>query len=243
MFVYVISKLFTYLFLPPGSFVILLFIASVLVKRFKWIFLLGGFSLWALSTSVVKDALLFPLERINLTENVSPAAVVVLSGGSYKNDVIKTTPDAFKRLVYGYILSCKYNLPLVLSGGGIKTNDADNMLEDLKMIEKVSKCRPVVLKENGSLNTYQNGKFTYKLFERMRMPKRIYLITDAYHMKRAEMVFEHFGFKIVPKPVGFEIEDRYTLFDFLPQMKNLYYSYKAIHEYVGILSLKLAWIL
>ena len=243
MFVYILSKIFTYLFLPPGLFVILLFFAAVFAKRFRLLFLFGAIFLWAISTAVVKDALLFPIEKVKSNANFSPSAVVVLSGGSYRNDVIRTTPDAFKRLMYGYILACRYKLPLVLSGGGIKTNDTDNMIKDLEMIESVSNCKPKILMEKGSLNTYQNGKFTSNLFDKMNIPKRIYLVSSAYHIKRAYMIFKHFGFEVMPKPVGFGIEDRYTLFDFLPQMKNLYYSYKAIHEYVGILSLKLAWML
>jgi uncharacterized SAM-binding protein YcdF (DUF218 family) len=58
-------------------------------------------------------------------------------------------------------------------------------------------------------------------------------------MKRSLMIFKHFGFEVIPKPVGFIINKNhnYNFYDFLPQMGALNNSYKAIHEYFGILSL------
>jgi hypothetical protein len=51
------------------------------------------------------------------------------------------------------------------------------------------------------------------------------------------MIFRHFGFVVIPKPVGYLVDKEYTFYDYLPNMGNLENSYKAIHEYFGILSL------
>jgi len=39
---FIISKLFTYLFLPPGIFILILIFAGFMAKRFKWLFLLSA---------------------------------------------------------------------------------------------------------------------------------------------------------------------------------------------------------
>jgi len=52
-------------------------------------------------------------------------------------------------------------------------------------------------------------------------------------------LFEHFGFEVVPKPVDFLYDENYSFTDFLPSAHNFYKSYIALHEYFGLLSLKL----
>ena len=237
---YVISKLFTFLFLPPGIFIIILFLAAFFAKRAKFIFLFAAMLLWAISTKFIANLLLYPLEYITYKDNIKPNAVVVLGGGTNSNDPLKAYPDAFKREVYGLILAKKSNLPFIFTGGGIgKTKEAINVKKDIDLITKICNCDIKTYFEERSLDTYENAKFTAKLFNKLHINKKIYLVTSAYHMKRAIILFKHFGFKIIPKPVGFFYNNDYTIWDIFPQMGNLYHAYKAIHEYFGILSLYL----
>jgi uncharacterized SAM-binding protein YcdF (DUF218 family) len=236
---YVISKLFTYICLPPGIFIIILFLAAFFAKRAKILFFLAAVLLWAISTKFVANLLLYPLEHITYKENIKPTAVVVLGGGTNSNDLLKASPDAFKREIYGLILAKKNNLPFIFTGGGIKTKEAKNIKKDIKLITKTCNCKIKAYFENRSLDTYENAKFTAKLFKKIHLNKKIYLVTSAYHIKRAIILFKYFGFKIIPKPVGFFYNDDYTFWDIFPKMKNLFHSYKVIHEYFGILSLYL----
>jgi len=237
---FVISKLFTYIFLPPGIFVIILFLAAFYAKKFKVIFFSAAVFLWAISTKFVANALLYPLEHNYKSDSITPCAVVVLGGGTNSNDTLKAMPDAFKREVYGTLIAKQNSLPLIFTGGGItKTKEAENVKKDIELILKTFDSNLTTYFENRSLNTYQNAKFTAQLFEKLNLPKKIYLVTSAYHMKRAIKLFKYFGFKIIPKPTGFFYNNEYTIWDIFPKAGDFYHSYKAIHEYFGLLSLKI----
>nr|WP_236617395.1 YdcF family protein [Lebetimonas sp. JS032] len=97
--------------------------------------------------------------------------------------------------------------------------------------------------KRNSLDTYENAKFTSKVFKKLHLKKEIFLVTSAFHMKRAIKLFKHFGFKIIPKPVGFYYKPYYTVWDIFPKEDAFHKSYKAIHEYFGLLSLTLRGII
>ena len=234
---YVISKLFTYLILPPGIFIIILIIATIFAKKLKWLFAISALLLYLLSNKFIANMLLLPLEKITYKDNITPKAVVVLGGGANPKGILKAYPDAFKREVYGVLLAKKYNLPFVFTGGGLKIKEADLIKDDINMFNKICNCNIKAYYEKNSLDTYQNAKFTAKLFDKMYLKKEIYLVTSAYHMKRSIMLFKHFGFKIIPKPIGFFYNPSYTIWDIFPNEGAFNKSYKAIHEYFGILSL------
>jgi len=233
---YIISKLFTYFFLPPGIFILILILAGIFTKKFKWLFYISALILYLLSNKFISNLLIYPLEHITYKDNISPKAVVVLGGGTNSKDIFKAYPDAFKREVYGLLLAKKYNLPFVFTGGGI-SNEAENIKKDINFITSTCHCKIKTFYENKSLDTFQNAKFTAKLFAKLHIKKEIYLVTSAYHMKRSIALFKYFKFKIIPKPVGFSYESHYTIWDIFPREGNFNKSYKAIHEYFGLLSL------
>jgi len=236
---YLISKLFTYLCLPPGIFIIILILATIYAKKLRWLFLVSAITLYLLSTKFMANLLLSPLENIP-TSNKKADLVVVLSGGSNANDIIKTSPDAFKRLTYGIILAKQKNLPLLFTGGGIKKpTEADNAKKDIELFEKTFNFKLKTYYEDKAVDTVSNARESLKLIQKKHLSKNIYLVTSAYHMKRSIIIFKHFGFIVNPKPVGFFVEPIKTWYDYLPNMGSLEKSYKAIHEYFGILSLYL----
>jgi len=68
----------------------------------------------------------------------------------------------------------------------------------------------------------------------------IFLVTSAYHMKRAVKLYNHFGFTVIPAATGFKISNRpKNSWAYLPNMKAFKQSYTALHEYAGLLSLTL----
>jgi len=235
---YVASKLFTYLFLPPGIFVFVLILAGFFAKRFKALFFTGAFALYLISIYPFASLLLKPLESFSKKEALNPSSVVFLGGGVFTRDKIHAAPDAFKREMYAILLAKKYSLPLVFTGGG-KPNEAEWIKKDIDLITQTCGCKIKTFYESRSLNTFQNAKFTSTLFDSLNLPKDIYLVTNAYHMKRAYTLFKHFGFKITTMPVGYYSKNNFTFWDFFPNAGAFEASYKAIHEYFGILSLKL----
>ena len=237
---YIISKLFTYIFLPPAIFIWSLIIAGIVSKKFKIIFISLGIIFYLISIKPISNLLLSPLENIK-TSNQKVNIIVVLSGGSNPNDILKNSPDAFKRLTYGIMLAKQNNIPLLFTGGGRKKpNEADNAKKDIELFEKTFNFKLKTYYENKALDTVENAKFTKELIKKENLSNKIYLVTSAYHMKRSIIIFKHFGFEIIAKPVGFIVNNKnYDFYDFLPQMGSLKNSYTAIHEYFGILSLLL----
>jgi len=236
---YIISKLFTYIFLPPSIFIWSFLIAGFMLKKFRWLFVSLGIMFYLISIGPISKLLMKPLENINTTSQKANL-VVVLAGGSNEDDPIKTSPDAFKRLTYGMIIAKQKNIPLIFTGGGTKKpSEADNAKKDINLFEKTFNFHIKTYYENKSVDTVGNAKYTKQLIEKNNLPKTIYLVTSAYHMKRSIIIFKHFGFNVIPKPVGFSThkKEHYNFYSFLPNMGALNNSYKAIHEYFGILSL------
>ena len=66
---------------------------------------------------------------------------------------------------------------------------------------------------------------------------RIILVTSAFHMRRAKMLFERKGFEVDPFPVDFQVSDRQktTILSFLPKAEYLEDSEIAMREGVGML--------
>lgn len=236
---YIVSKLFTAFFLPPGIFIVALFIAGLLAKRFKKVFIALAVIFYLFSIKPVANFLLAPLE-VYKAPDTGAAAVVVLGGGSNPNGIIKAYSDAFKREFYGYYLAKEKGLPLIFSGGGVeKIKEAQNAKNDFSLMQKLSDSNLTIYYENKSLNTKQNAKFSAKLFEKYKLPKKIYLVTSAYHMQRAMLYFKKYGFFVIPKFVDYKVDNSYTFYDFLPQMKSFKNSYLALHEYIGLIVAKL----
>lgn len=254
---YIVSKLFTYLVLPPGIFILLFLIASFYVKKFKSLFLLFALSFYLLSNSYVADWLLRPLENpYNQTlMSANANAVVVLGGGSIAGSSnLPLANDAYKRATWGLMIAKSQNLPLIFSGAGVyKTyTEADAFLNTMKQIEthlniplpqsKVFNAKEFSLHvEDKSLDTYQNAKFSKDLFEKAGISQpTIYLVTSAYHMKRSTLLYEYFGFKVIPAATDFKISNQpKDNWDYLPSIGALEKSYIALHEYAGLVSLKL----
>jgi len=255
--IYIVSKLFTYLVLPPGIFILLFLLASFYVKKFKAIFIFFALSFYLLSNSYVADYLLVTLESpYNTTLTKKNAdAVIVLGGGSIPGSAnIPLATGAYKRAMRGLMIAKSENLPLLFSGAGLYKAytevDAftDSMKEintylgvDIPILEELHVKKFSLHVENKSLDTYQNAKYSKDLFEKLGIKKpTVYLVTSAYHMKRSKLLYEYFGFVVIPAATDFKISNKpKDNWSYLPNMGALQNSYTALHEYAGLLSLVL----
>ncbi len=246
--IYIVSKLFTYLVLPPGIFIVMFLLASLYAKKFKIIFFLFAFSFYLLSNSYVADWLLKPLENPfnkSLHVNKKADAVIVLGGGSVAGSTnLPLANDAYKRAIWGLMVAKQTNLPLYFSGAGTykKYTEADAFMDSINEIKNNLGIDGISLHvETKSLDTYQNAKFSKQMFLAKGIKKpAIYLVTSAYHMKRSIKLYKYFGFEVIPAATGFKISNRpKTSWDYLPNIGAFNKSYTALHEYAGLLSLKL----
>lgn len=255
--VYILSKAFTYLVLPPGMFIIALLFASFYAKKLRFLFFSLAIGFYLLSNSFVADALMATLEKPynKPLEEVNTDAVVVLSGGSVKGaSNLPLGDEAHKRATWGLMVAKSHNLPLLFSGAGVNQDysESDAFLDSLKEIKTylgidIPTNKTLAQKEfslhveDKSIDTYENAKLSKIAFEKEGIAHpTIYLVTSAYHMKRSIKLYEHFGFHVIPAATSFKISSRKKdAWDYLPSIWAFEKSYVALHEYAGLLSLKL----
>ena len=90
--------------------------------------------------------------------------------------------------------------------------------------------------EEKSRNTYENAKYAFQICQKRGYTKPI-LLTAAYHLKRAQMVFTAVGLHTIPFPAYRSTSDNPLFFwrSYLPCHNAFQMSIVAIREYLGIL--------
>ena len=246
-----LSKVFTYLILPPGIFILILFLVFIFIPRKKKIFpLLSLLILYLLSIQPVSDLLLKPLENAYppLSSEFKkdwPQVIVVLGGGTIlgspeaETGKETLTSDAVKRVVYAYSLRDTFKVPFIFSGG--KTFEYGQEPEALtasKLFVSLGLPSERIILETRSRNTWENAKETAIFgFE------RVVLITSAYHIKRSVYCFNRHGVSVIAAPTDYKCDRgrKYDFVSFLPTIYSLDNSYLALHEYLGLLIYKVIY--
>lgn len=84
-------------------------------------------------------------------------------------------------------------------------------------------------------NTEEESKLIKKQLSGDR--PRIYLVTSAWHMARAKMLFDRAGFEVIPVPTDFEMscagERSLEFGDFIPSADALLRNSCAVKEWIG----------
>ena len=96
-----------------------------------------------------------------------------------------------------------------------------------------------VITEDKSNDTYQNALYVLKICRKKDF-SRIILVTSAYHMPRAMLLFTKStksgafkNIKIIPYPDDFKTDMHYNTYSYFPQLAYLLTSSEALHEYIG----------
>lgn len=231
---YFLKKLITSFVLPPGLIIIIFFLFAIIERKRKFIFylsLLSSIFIYLISIEPFQNLIMLPLENsYKVPDNLEAQAVVVLGGGKYDGEFLKE--DSINRVLTAYFIHKKYNYPLILSGGAVEGNIPESRgmgtifkklgVEDNKIIE-----------ESHSRDTTENAICVERICKDKKI-KKIILVTSAYHMKRAMMVFKKTTLEIVPYPTDFKRNSHYTFYSFLPKFSTFVISIKAIREYIAI---------
>jgi uncharacterized SAM-binding protein YcdF (DUF218 family) len=90
--------------------------------------------------------------------------------------------------------------------------------------------------EAAAKNTLENAYFTRDMLSAAGV-SRVYLVTHAWHMRRAAWAFENYGLGVTPAPTGFSTlgPEHATALGYLPTARGLWMSSLAIHERLGYL--------
>ena len=203
--------------------------------------------LYTLSIEPVSELLLRPLEQAHPPVqsidigSVEANAIVVLSGGTVTRspeEEGRASPAAetLKRLSFAYRLHLASGLPIITSGGtplsasgsGAEVAAGEAMG---RYIVALGADPEAVYTEEASRNTFENAALIAEQYDH----QRVILVTSAYHMPRSVWVFQQIGFQVLPAPTDYKIDaDGYNLWSFFPSMGSFHDSYRALHEYVGI---------
>ena len=222
---------------------ILLLMAWAALRRSRITALLAVLLLYAASVPVLSDPLFRAVEQrqLRLTpEAVEPVqAVVVLSGMMAniqgKQGVVPEWGDSVDRYFGGVELYAAGRAPLLVFTGGLLPWQGEQEPEGevvRRMALSIGVSADAILVSGPAQNTEQESAAVRQLLG--PDVKRIVLVTSAYHMFRAQRMFEQAGFAVTPYPVDFRVPVRgITLMDFLPDAYALLRTDIAVRELLG----------
>ena len=229
------------LIFSPLFFIISLIIFGLIIGS-KKISLTGVIILVILSMPIVSDKLIAYLESdyelIKPSKVESADAVVVLSGMvktiQTKNGLDYEWGEAADRIFAGIDLFKSNKAPvLILTGGklpwsiGVPEGEyLRNVAIDLGVPKK-----DILITENVE-NSDQEAKAIKKILL-LDNPKVI-LVTSAFHMPRAQLVFEAAGINVIPFPVDFIIgAEKLTFMSFIPSAGSFASTSFFVREIIG----------
>ena len=244
------------LLLPPLCFVLAALAGLLLARRRRTagvlLVLAALAGLTAASTPYVADRLLASLETtppavapaspagtagvpgVAAAASPAPTAIVVIGGGlsreapEYGGDTVNAA--TLERLRHAAWLHRRTGLPILVSGGrpmDTRLSEADTM-RDALTADFHAAPRWV---EGESLNTRENAVRAQAMLAADAV-HRVYLVTHAWHMPRAQRAFEQAGLEVVAAPTGYTSLTPSPL-AWVPSGQALRNTHLAMREWLG----------
>ncbi len=241
--------LLTGLLLPPSS-LVLLGLALLLHPRRGRALGGGAFGvLLVLGLPITSGSLLASLDVPPNAPSAAPEAIVILSG-----DVTRAAGGQFApglltlaRLQAGAALQRRTGLPVLVTGGPVTDGLATGGLvngEVISLADIMARSLaddflvPVRWREGLSEDTWQNAEFSAAML-RADGIHSVYLVTQAWHMRRALYAFRHFGVNATAAPVRRDRWPGMVPSDFVPGVRAWQESYYGLHEWIGLIYYRL----
>jgi uncharacterized SAM-binding protein YcdF (DUF218 family) len=240
-----LHKILPFFILPLGL-TFIIFIAGIVFRR-RLFWFVGLALLLSSAMPVNSDLLMRAVEgrRVRLTSKTAPEAdaIVVLSGG------MKWIPNGSQqgewndpdRFLGGIELYKAGKASIIVFTGGWVQWQPELEPEGNMLIRDAIKIgvNPAHMLTTGKVsNTETEAKAVFELlYTKLRdiSRPRILLVTSAYHMRRAVMLFKRSGFDVIPFPVDFQIskEKNLSILDFIPNGNSLRQTEIALREVYG----------
>jgi uncharacterized SAM-binding protein YcdF (DUF218 family) len=228
---WIVLKVAAELLMPPNGLLILACVGILLRRRFPVAGLACGAV--AMSSAVV---LSMPLVGWWLDRGqprlsyVSPPwpdadAIVVLGGGRRNfaaeyDQELTAGVSTLERLRYTAKIARVINKPILVSGGAPLWGAAQPEADIMRDILTEEYGLPVRWAERTSNDTLENAKNSAQLLKAAGIT-RIYLVTHADHMHRAQTHFEAQGIYVVPLATGFTPNASLSSWYFIPSFEGL----------------------
>ena len=241
-----LNKILPAICLPIGFTMVL--VGAGLILRKKVLCWTGLVVLLLLSTGFVSGKLMRWVEGLeyrSVIQDVKAAdAIVVLSGmiEERKNASLGEWSGAVDRFEGGVDLMQTGKAPLLIFTGGWVPWIPNAKLEGEILAQRAVRLgvpKDKILVTGKAQNTQEEATAVSQLCGRRlvlgRKP-RIILVTSAFHMRRAEMLFRKSGLDVTPFPVDLQTSENseITPLSFLPSAQALARSETAIREMIGL---------
>jgi len=168
-------------------------------------------------------------------------AIVVFAGGLHPSDPSQPRPlvdtHTYLRTQHAAWLHRNWRpLPVVASGGPIGAGPekfvVSNLMEEVLRSEGIP--AEMIWTERQSTSTYENALHTANLL-RKRGIRKVVLVSEAYHMLRAERCLRKQGLTVIPAPCCFRTQKPPEQWkDYFPRGKTIDANENCLHEWVGL---------
>ncbi len=227
------------LFLVLTLLVISFFLSKSKFVKLKNFLIFSSFlTLFIFSNPLISNKLVkyieVPYHPVKLSEVPVSDYIVVLSGMLHqvKDDVYEwSDPDRFFAGVK--LLNANKGKKIIFTGGLLpwekKKKTEGELLKNKSLEFGIDENNILITKKVQ--NTYEEANVIYHLIDNK---SKIILVTSAFHMKRAELLFKKHTFNVFPYPVDFKsTNNKITILDFIPSTDSLSRSSFVIREVLG----------
>ena len=179
--------------------------------------------------------------QLKQTQDFLPQAIVVIGGGLQYSafeyaDAVTVSTRTLLRVRYAAKLAKETGLPVLTSGGEDPQNGGISEAALMAGVLQNEFAVPVAWQDRQSRNTSENARFSRRILQQQGIDN-IILVTQAYHMPRAELEFRKVGFQVLTAPTAAIHKSHSGFFgqDFLPSVSALENAVLMMHEFVGML--------
>jgi uncharacterized SAM-binding protein YcdF (DUF218 family) len=234
-----LDRIATFLLVPPIN-LLLLALAGFALRRRRAGRILCGLGLAGLLVTALPltgQLLYLGLEQFTdpPAGAPAPAAIVILSADvNQTSDTPGTLGVGFltlERIRAGATLQRASGLPVLVSGGVIGQGQ-QSLAELMTRSLGTDFATPVRWQERTSRNTWENAANSAAILQAEGV-RSVFLVTHAWHMRRALIAFRHFGITATPAPVPFSRALPLYAGALIPTVGALADSYYALHEWIG----------
>ena len=229
------------LLIPPLNCLVAACAGAVLRRRRVGRFLLaaGLAGLVMFSLPLVSSLLILSLERGVPTQPDPadpPQAIIILSADLTPVAVPGGVGFTVGRLTLereraGAALARHSGLPILLSGGRVRPGAPTLAALMAQSLHYDFGLAPQWL-EDQSLDTWENAARSAVMLRAAGIDSA-YVVTNAWHMRRALIAFRAAGFRVTAAPAMPDVAPRLALASLLPRISAWQESYWALHEWIG----------
>jgi len=198
--------------------------------------------LWFCSTPYVAALFMTGLERDYppvAASNLPRADAIVLLGGAVRGrvsgDTLADLSGVGDRILYAAAAFRAGKAPQIVVTGGAPPGEIPEALLTREILIALGVPAQCIIMEPRNRVTQDNERYTAPRLEIMGV-ESILLVTSAFHMTRALLVFESMNLQVYPAATDYQVLEGGDLAvpsNFLPSVKALQRTTWAFHEWVG----------